>query len=77
MDDLGGDLLGRVGHFELVVHVARPFGRAHAHHVSLRALVPAAAALAYEFLAGSVPDLFRVEQKTVEVEDDAVGHKAR
>ena len=35
--DLGGDLLRRNRYPELVVHVARPLGRAHAEHVPLRA----------------------------------------
>ena len=47
-DDLVVDLLRRLGEAELVVHVARPLGRAHAHHRGLRAVVPAPAALAHE-----------------------------
>ena len=37
---------GRQRDGELVVHVGRPFRRAHAHHCPLRTRVPAAAALA-------------------------------
>ena len=50
---------------------ARPLGRAHAHHRRLRALVPAAAALADELLAHVVPDLLGVDDHAVEIEDDA------
>jgi hypothetical protein len=38
--------------------------------------VPAAAALLGELLAGVVPNLLRVEQHAVEVEDDRVDHRA-
>src|SRR5947199_123069 len=75
-DDLGGDFLGRVAEPELVVHVARPLERAHAHHVPLGVRVPAAAALAHQLRAHGVPDLLGVEQDAVEVEDDAVDHGA-
>ena len=44
------------------MHVARPLGRAHAHHVPLRARVPAAAALVRELLADAVPDLLGVDR---------------
>ena len=46
--DLVVDLGRRLGEAELLVHVARPLRRAHAHHRRLRAVVPAAAALADE-----------------------------
>ena len=69
---LGRDLVGPVREPEFVVHVARPLERAHAHHVRLRAVVPAPASLAYERLANRVPDLLGVEEQPVEVEDDAV-----
>ena len=59
--DLVVDLLRRLGEPDHVVHVARPLGRAHAHHVRLRALVPAAAALARELLAHLVPDVLGVD----------------
>ena len=39
-------------------------------------LVPAAAALLGELLAGLVPDLLGVEQDAVEVEDDRFDHSA-
>ena len=45
-------------------------GRAHAHHVRLRALVPAPAALARELLAHLVPHVLGVDEHAVEVEDD-------
>ena len=75
-DDLGADLLRRLAEPDHVVHVARPLRRAHAHHVPLRALVPAAAALAGELLAYLVPDLLGVEKHAVEVEDDGLDHTA-
>jgi len=37
--------------------------------------VPAAAAFADQTLAHLVPDLLRVEEQAVEVEDDGVGHR--
>jgi hypothetical protein len=76
-DDLGVDLVGRLREAYDIVHVARPLGRAHAHHVPLGALVPAAAALFGELLAGLVPDLLGVEQEAVQVEDDALNHRPR
>ena len=68
--DLVVDLLRRVGEPDDVVHVPRPLGRAHAHHVRLSSLVPGAAALAGELLANLVPDVLRVDEHAVEVEDD-------
>src|SRR4029450_4553100 len=44
--DLVADLLGRFGEPDHVLHVAGPLRRAHAHHVPLGPVVPAAAALA-------------------------------
>ena len=73
-DDLVADLLRRLGEPDLVVHVARPLGRAHPHHRRLRALVPAAAALLRQLLAHVVPDLLRVDDHAVEVEDDGLDH---
>ena len=57
------DLLRRLGQPDRSCMYARPLGRAHAHHVPLRAVVPAAAALARELLADLVPDLLAVEQR--------------
>ena len=73
-DDDPVDLLRRLGKADALVHVARPLGRAHAHHVPLRALVPAAATLVRQRLADVVPHLLRVDQDTVEVEDDSPDH---
>jgi hypothetical protein len=56
------------------VHVARPFERAHAHHRPLRRLVVAGAALAGEGLPDLVPDLLRLDEHAVEVEDDGLDH---
>ena len=42
----------------------------------LGAVVPGAASLLRELLAGGIPDLLRVEQDAVEVEDDGLDHKA-
>ena len=75
-DDLVVDLLRRLREPELVVHVARPFGRAHPHHVRLGAVVPPPAALAHEPLAHVVPDLLRVDDDAVEIEDDGPDHGA-
>ena len=70
-------LLRRLREPELLMEVARPLFGAHAHHVRLRAVVPAAAALAGELLAHVVPDLLAVDDDAVEVEDDGVDHAAR
>ena len=67
---LGGDLVGLVGHAELLVQVARPFVRAHAHHRALCLLVVAAAALEHERSAHLVPDLLRLDEHAVQVEHD-------
>jgi hypothetical protein len=75
--DLGADLLGRLGKPDPLVHVDRPFARAHAHHVRLRALVPPAVTLARKTLAHLVPQLLRVEQHAVEIEDDGLDHRPR
>ena len=78
--DLGVDLLGRLGEPDHVVHVPRPLRRAHPHHVGLRPLVPASAALAGELLAHLVPDVLGVDEHAVEVEDhrlDGDGHALR
>ena len=68
--DLGVDLLRRLGETDHVVHVPGPLGRAHPHHVRLGAVVPAAAALARELLADLVPELLRVDQHAVHVQND-------
>jgi hypothetical protein len=73
-DDLRGDLLGRLREADHVVHVPRPLGRAHAHHRPLCVVGPAGAPLLGEPAAGLVPELFGVEQDSVEVEDDRFDH---
>ena len=73
-DHLIVDLLRGLRQAELVVQVPRPLVGAHSHHVPLRLLVPAPAALADELLARRVPDLLGVDQDSVEVEDDGVDH---
>ena len=60
-DDLGVDLLGRLGEPDDVVHVPSPLDGAHAHHVGLRALVPASASLPGELFAHLVPDVLGVD----------------
>ena len=72
--DLLGDLVGRLGKPDDLVHVARPLGRAHAHHVRLRAVRPLAAALARQLFSHLVPEPLRVEEQPVEIEDDGVDH---
>ena len=74
LDDEPVDLRGRLGEPDPVVHVARPLGRAHPHHVPLGALVPVAAALVRELFAHLVPDLLGVDEHPVEVEDDRGDH---
>ena len=54
------------------MHVARPLGGAHAHHLLLRALVPAAAGVPDQPLANRRPRGLGVDQDPVEVEDDGV-----
>ena len=71
------DLLRRLGEADPVVHVARPLGRAHPHHVPLRAVVPAPASLPGELLAHLVPHLLGVDEHPVHVEDDRLGHSAQ
>ena len=68
-DDVVVDLGRGHGNAEAVVHVARPFLRAHAHHVGRRTLVPGATALPHEVLARRVPDLLGLDQHAVEIED--------
>src|SRR6185437_6424898 len=75
LDDDAVDLLGRLGEADALVHVPRPLRRAHAHHVPLRARVPAAAALLRERLPHVVPHLLGVDQDAVEVEDDSADHR--
>ena len=69
-DHLDVDLLRRIGDPDDIVEVARPLGRAHAGHVRLRLVAPAAAALARKPLAHLVPDVVGVDEDAVEVEDD-------
>ena len=75
LDDDPVQLLGRLREPELVVEVLRPLRGAHPHHVRLRAVVPAATALADQTLAHLVPDLLGVEEQAVEVEDDGFDHR--
>ena len=72
--DLVVDLVGGLWQPDDVVHVTRPLGRAHAHHVRLRLRVPAPAALARELLAYVVPHVLGVDEHPVEVEDDGLDH---
>ena len=74
--DLGVDRVGLVRDAGAVVEVPRPFAGAHAHHRPLHLGVVAAAALAHVRLAHRVPDLLRVQQHAVEVEDRGVDHSA-
>src|SRR5205814_9647414 len=74
-DDLGVDLVRLVRDIGRLVQVARPLARAHAHHRPLHLVVVAAAALAHESLAHLVPDLLRLDEHAVEVEDDGVGQR--
>ena len=57
------------------MHVARPLGRAHAHHGPLRPGVPAPAALVRQVLAHVVPHLLGVDQQAVHIEDDRRDHR--
>ena len=74
--DLVRDLLGRKADVELVVHVPRPFRRAHAHHRARGFLRPGAAVLMGDFLARRRPDLLGVDENAIEVEDDRCDHAA-
>src|SRR5208283_2617471 len=55
---------------EVIVHVARPLGRAHADHLLLRTVDPAAAVLNHERMAHVAPYLLALDQRSVEIEDD-------
>jgi hypothetical protein len=70
LDDFAVDRVRVVRHACVVMQVPRPLGRAHSHHRPLHRLVIPAAALAHVALAHRVPDLLRLEQHSVEVEDD-------
>ena len=76
-DDKAVELLRLLAKVELLVHVPGPLGRAHAHHVRLRPVVPPTAPLARQRLPHFVPHLLGVEQETVEVKDDGVDHAAK
>ena len=76
-DDLAVDLVRRLRQADHLVHVARPLGGAHAHHVRLRLFAPASAAFAGEALPDLVPELLAVDDDAVEVEDDRVDHAGR
>ena len=77
LHDLTIDLFGRLRQTDDVVHVARPLGGAHPHHVRLRLLAPAAASFAREPFSHLVPDLLAVEDDAVEIEDDGLDHAGR
>jgi hypothetical protein len=77
VDDVLRDPRRLVGHAQLVVDEARPLDRAHPHHRPLRLGVVAAAALADVGLAHLVPELLRLDDHAVEVEDDGLDHSAR
>jgi len=71
-DDGVRDLDGRHLDAELIVHVRRPLGRAHAHHGALGLGGPAAAVAQGDVLACGVPDTLGLDQHAVEVEDDGL-----
>src|SRR5437016_7241908 len=75
--DLTVDLLGRLREADHFMQVARPFGRAHPHHVRLRLRAPATTAFARETLAHLVPQFLAVDDDPVEVEHDRVDHAGR
>ena len=69
------DLLRRLGQPDHLVHVARPLGRAHAHHVrAARGRASARRARAPAASRTSSQSRSRVEQHPVEVEDDRLDH---
>ena len=70
------DLLRRLGQTELLVHVPRPFTRAHAHHRPLCLGRVAPAPVGDEPLAHLVPHLFGVDDHAVHVEYDRLDHSA-
>src|SRR6185437_10077678 len=74
--DLRVDRLRLVGHARALVQEARPLGRAHAHHRALHFSVVAAPALADVPFAHLVPDLLRLHQHAVEVEDDRLDRQS-
>ena len=74
LDHLAVDLLRRLRQLDPLVHVLRPLGRAHAHHLPLGALVPAPAAFSCELFAGRVPDVLGVDENAVQVEDHSPDH---
>ena len=76
-DYLGSDLLRRLGHPDVLVHVSRPLRRAHPHHRPLRPAVVSPAALACQPLAYVVPHLLGLDQDPVEIEDHRFDHKER
>ena len=69
-----GDLLGRHRHPQLLMHVARPLRRAHAHHRPDRVIGPGSTLLAHELLARGGPDFLGVDQHAVEIEYDRLDH---
>ena len=55
---------------ETVANEASPFVRPHADHLLLRAVAPAAAMRRDELAPNVPPNLFRLDQRSVEIEDD-------
>ena len=72
-DDLGVDVLRIERDPDLVVHVARPLGRAHAEHRFRRVRRPGPAVRGGEHAAGGVPGLLGIDEHAVEVEHDRGG----
>ena len=72
LDDLRVDLLRLPIDRELVAHVGRPLRRAHPEHRAAGLLLPGPAPLVDDGTLRGEPGRLRVEQDTVEVEDDGV-----
>src|SRR5262245_29673744 len=75
LDDVRVHLLGRPRDTEVVGEVGGPFLRAHAHHRPLRLFVIASAEAHDVVAAYLVPDLLRLDQHAVEVEDDSLDQR--
>jgi hypothetical protein len=75
--DLGRDLIRLLGNAQLVVHVPGPLQGAHPHHGALRLVVVPRPALLREPGAHLIPELLRLDEHAVEVEDDCLDHAER
>ena len=69
-DDLGVDLLGRLGEPDGLVHVPGPLRRAHPHHRALVVRAVPTASFVGQALADLVPDVLAVDEHPVHVEND-------